>query len=103
MSGVAIWLLILLALIEGFFANKPIDNKTSLPKGLAAKLYRYQETGYRWMLYMLEENKGCILGDECHRVLDKCLHCNLAKVCKPCVLHSRCSFFPKLYNLIKNA
>ena len=47
--------------------------------------------------------RGCILGDECHRVLDKCLHCNLAKVCKPCVLHSRCSFFPKLYNLIKNA
>ncbi len=44
--------------------DKPIDSKTSLPKGLAAKLYRYQETGYRWMLYMLEENRGCILGDE---------------------------------------
>ena len=44
--------------------DKPIDSKTSLPKGLAAKLYRYQETGYRWMLYMLKENKGCILGDE---------------------------------------
>ena len=31
MSGVAIWLLILLALIEGFFANKPIDNKVKSP------------------------------------------------------------------------
>ena len=29
MSGLAIWLLIILALVEGFFANKPIEKKVS--------------------------------------------------------------------------
>ena len=45
--------------------------------------------------------RGCILGDECHKILDECLHCKFAKVCKPCVLHTRCSFYPKFYELIK--
>lgn len=45
--------------------------------------------------------KGCILGDECHKILKKCLTCKLASVCRPCVLHSRCSFFPKFYEKVK--
>ena len=47
--------------------------------------------------------KGCILGNECNKILDKCLTCNLAKICKPCVLHKRCSFYPKFYEKVKNA
>lgn len=44
--------------------DKTIDTSASIPTGLQAKLYKYQETGYRWMRYMLGENQGCILGDE---------------------------------------
>ena len=29
LSGLAIWLLIILALVEGFFANKPIEKKVN--------------------------------------------------------------------------
>ena len=47
--------------------------------------------------------RGCILGDECHKILDKCLHCKFAEVCKPCVLHTRCSFYPEFYEMMKNA
>lgn len=50
-----------------------------------------------------EVKRGCILGDECHKILDKCLHCQFAKVCKPCVLHNRCSFYPEFYKMMKNA
>lgn len=45
--------------------------------------------------------KGCILGSECYKLLNKCLKCEFSGVCLPCVLHSRCSFYPKFYNLIK--
>ena len=37
---------------------------TTVPTKLNAKLYGYQITGFQWMLYMLEESGGCILGDE---------------------------------------
>lgn len=50
-----------------------------------------------------EVKRGCILGTECNKILDKCLNCKFASVCQPCVLHSRCSFYPKFYELIKNA
>ena len=34
------------------------------PINLNAKLYPYQETGYRWLKYVTDESCGCILGDE---------------------------------------
>ena len=36
----------------------------SLPYNLEAKLYPYQETGYKWLKYITDESCGCILGDE---------------------------------------
>ncbi|MGF7011621.1 SNF2 family DNA or RNA helicase [Lachnospiraceae bacterium PF1-21] len=44
--------------------DKKIDEKEATPRGVIAKLYSYQKTGYLWMKYMLSENGGCILGDE---------------------------------------
>ena len=46
-----------------------IQNNTALltdtpPINLNAKLYPYQETGYRWLKYVTDESCGCILGDE---------------------------------------
>ncbi len=35
-----------------------------VPSSLNATLYPYQEQGYRWMSYMLDESQGCLLGDE---------------------------------------
>lgn len=35
-----------------------------IPSELNAKLYPYQETGYKWLKFMIKECKGCILGDE---------------------------------------
>lgn len=40
---------------------------------------------------------GCTMGNECNYILNECLGCDKANVCKPCVLHTRCSFFPKFY------
>ena len=42
------------------YNSSPVD----VPKTLNATLYPYQEQGYRWMSYMLEESQGCLLGDE---------------------------------------
>lgn len=44
---------------------------------------------------------GCIIGEKCKRVLLKCLKCEYAKVCIPCSLHTRCSFYPKFYEKVK--
>ena len=35
-----------------------------VPSTLKANLYKYQEVGYGWIQYMLENSQGCILGDE---------------------------------------
>lgn len=43
---------------------------------------------------------GCIIGETCKQVLNKCLTCSLAKICRPCPLHTRCSFFPKFYKKV---
>ena len=42
----------------------PINTNEAPPITLKASLYPYQETGYRWLKYMLRESGGCILGDE---------------------------------------
>ena len=44
--------------------NKSIDMSGDLPHGLNATLYKYQKKGFFWMMYMLNESGGCILGDE---------------------------------------
>ena len=45
----------------------------------------------------------CTMADSDHpvRFLNKCLSCKYNKVCIPCSLHNRCSFYPKFYELIK--
>lgn len=35
-----------------------------IPFNLNATLYPYQEQGFRWMSYMVDESHGCLLGDE---------------------------------------
>jgi SNF2 family DNA or RNA helicase len=35
-----------------------------IPETLNATLFKYQETGFYWLRYMLSESEGCILGDE---------------------------------------
>jgi sulfatase maturation enzyme AslB (radical SAM superfamily) len=45
----------------------------------------------------------CILAtDNKQYFLKKCLNCKYNKICIPCRLHSRCSFFPKFYERILN-
>ncbi len=44
--------------------QKPIIEDKSIPSGLRAKLFPYQEAGFHWLKTMLEANNGCILGDE---------------------------------------
>lgn len=45
----------------------------------------------------------CTMADASHKpvFLNKCLKCKYNKVCIPCSLHTRCSFYPKFYELIK--
>lgn len=50
--------------VETSLLDKPIDEKSDMPRGVQATLYKYQKVGFLWMRYMLEENNGCILGDE---------------------------------------
>jgi len=44
---------------------------------------------------------GCIIGERCRNILIKCFDCKYAKVCRPCELHTRCSFYPKFYEKVK--
>ena len=46
------------------FSQKPFSVQTGIPKSITATLYPYQQTGFRWMDFMLHEGCGCILGDE---------------------------------------
>lgn len=46
-----------------FLQNKKMS-ATEIPEGIRATLYPYQEDGFRWMNFMLQERCGCILGDE---------------------------------------
>lgn len=46
-----------------FLQNKKMS-ETEVPSGIKAKLYPYQEDGFRWMDFMMKEKCGCILGDE---------------------------------------
>lgn len=46
-----------------FLQNKKMS-ATEVPSGIKAKLYPYQEDGFRWMDFMMKEKCGCILGDE---------------------------------------
>lgn len=46
-----------------FLQNKKMS-ATEIPTGIKATLYPYQEDGFRWMDFMLQERCGCILGDE---------------------------------------
>ena len=52
------------------FSVKTADFKVTevqdsgLPVDLNAKLYSYQETGFRWLRSMINETGGCVLGDE---------------------------------------
>lgn len=46
-----------------FLHNKKMS-ATEIPEGIRATLYPYQEDGFRWMDFMLQERCGCILGDE---------------------------------------
>lgn len=46
-----------------FLQNKKMS-ATEIPVGIKATLYPYQEDGFRWMDFMLQERCGCILGDE---------------------------------------
>ena len=41
-----------------------IDLDYNKPTGLCANLYKYQQNGFAWMKYMLQNTHGCILGDE---------------------------------------
>jgi len=45
-------------------SNKPVSAGTGIPKSINATLYPYQQTGFRWMDFMLREGCGCVLGDE---------------------------------------
>lgn len=46
-----------------FLKNKKMS-AADTPAGVKAKLYPYQEDGFRWMNFMMKERCGCILGDE---------------------------------------
>lgn len=46
-----------------YLKNKKISEDIA-PAGITAKLYPYQEDGFRWMNFMMKEKFGCILGDE---------------------------------------
>lgn len=50
--------------IDSSALQKPIIEDQSIPSGLKAKLFPYQEAGFHWLKTMLEANSGCILGDE---------------------------------------
>lgn len=50
--------------IDSSVLQKPIIEDQSIPSGLKAKLFPYQEAGFHWLKTMLEANNGCILGDE---------------------------------------
>lgn len=39
-------------------------SQQDIPNTLNATLYPYQETGYKWLEYITNDNCGCILGDE---------------------------------------
>lgn len=43
--------------------NRKISS-TAVPTRVKATLYPYQEDGFRWMDFMMQEHCGCILGDE---------------------------------------
>jgi len=47
----------------GYLKNKKISEEVP-PADINAKLYPYQEDGFRWMNFMMKEKFGCILGDE---------------------------------------
>lgn len=49
---------------ESYLSNHPLSQDPSKPVLLKAKLYPYQEIGYRWLRFMTDEGCGCILGDE---------------------------------------
>ena len=49
--------------------KKPINDKEEVPKSLKANLFPYQKIGYLWIKSMLEDNRGCILGEDCLVVL----------------------------------
>ena len=49
---------------EALVNNNEINQIAVIPKTLNARLYPYQETGFKWLKYITDENCGCILGDE---------------------------------------
>ena len=50
--------------IDSSVLQKPIVEDNSIPSGLMAQLFPYQEAGFNWLKTMLDANNGCILGDE---------------------------------------
>ena len=50
--------------VDATVQEKQIDQIGKREVSLNGQLYPYQETGFRWMSFMLGESCGCILGDE---------------------------------------
>lgn len=50
--------------VDNEIVSRFLSMPCPLPKGMIAKLYRYQEDGFYWMHNMLLTSPGCILGDE---------------------------------------
>ncbi len=49
---------------ESLIADTAVDSIATVPDALKAKLYPYQEVGFKWLKYITDEDCGCILGDE---------------------------------------
>lgn len=50
--------------VSDLLHNSTTSLADAVPYNLHARLYPYQEIGYRWLKYITDEACGCILGDE---------------------------------------
>ena len=49
---------------QSLTADTVSNSRAIVPDSLQAKLYPYQEVGFKWLKYITDEDCGCILGDE---------------------------------------
>lgn len=50
--------------VDYTFFQQPVTKGGTVPVGLKATLFPYQNAGFFWIKAMLETNNGCLLGDE---------------------------------------